>query len=60
MVPDMTLAAIAAGADGVILEVHPDPERAMSDGYQSLNFQQFAETMDTLSTRGALRSTSSI
>jgi 3-deoxy-7-phosphoheptulonate synthase len=27
------------------VEVHPDPERALSDGYQSLNFEQFAQTM---------------
>ena len=40
-------AAIAAGADGLILEVHPDPERAMSDGYQSMNFEQFKNTMKT-------------
>lgn len=45
LIPDMTLASIAAGADGLILEVHPDPERAMSDGYQSLNFPQFADLM---------------
>ena len=45
LVPDMAAAAIAAGADGLILEVHPDPERALSDGYQSLNLPQFAETM---------------
>jgi 3-deoxy-7-phosphoheptulonate synthase len=45
LVPDMAAASIAAGADGLILEVHPDPERAMSDGYQSLNLPQFAETM---------------
>jgi 3-deoxy-7-phosphoheptulonate synthase len=45
LVPDMTYASIAAGADGLILEVHPDPEKAMSDGYQSLNFQQFEEVM---------------
>ena len=45
MVPDMTVAAIAAGADAVILEVHPNPEEALSDGYQSLNYQQFKETM---------------
>ena len=38
-------AAVAAGADGLIIEVHPDPENAMSDGYQSLNFEQFEETM---------------
>jgi len=45
LVPDMAAASIAAGADGLILEVHPDPERALSDGYQSLNLPQFAETM---------------
>ena len=45
LVPDMTLASIASGADGVILEVHPDPEKAMSDGYQSLNCQQFSDLM---------------
>jgi 3-deoxy-7-phosphoheptulonate synthase len=42
----MTLASVASGADGLILEVHPDPEKAMSDGYQSLNFPQFAELME--------------
>jgi 3-deoxy-7-phosphoheptulonate synthase len=46
LVPRMAAAAVAAGADGLVLEVHPDPEKAMSDGYQSLDFQQFAETMD--------------
>src|SRR5262245_29945601 len=45
LVPDMAVASIAAGADGVILEVHPDPERALSDGYQSLNFPQFLDTI---------------
>jgi 3-deoxy-7-phosphoheptulonate synthase len=46
LVPDMAAASVAAGADGLILEVHPDPERALSDGYQSLNFPQFTETME--------------
>ena len=46
LVPRMAAAAVAAGADGLIMEVHPDPETAMSDGYQSLNFEQFAETME--------------
>ncbi len=46
LVPDMAAASVAAGADGLILEVHPDPERALSDGYQSLNFDQFAATME--------------
>jgi 3-deoxy-7-phosphoheptulonate synthase len=45
LVPQMAAAAVAAGADGLILEVHPDPENALSDGYQSLNFQQFEQTM---------------
>jgi 3-deoxy-7-phosphoheptulonate synthase len=47
LIPQMAAASVAAGADGLILEVHPDPVNAMSDGYQSLNFQQFAETMAT-------------
>jgi 3-deoxy-7-phosphoheptulonate synthase len=45
LVPDTAVASVAAGADGLILEVHPDPERALSDGYQSLNFTQFENTM---------------
>jgi len=39
----MALAAIAAGASGLIVEVHPAPERALSDGYQSLDPEQFTE-----------------
>lgn len=45
MVPQMSAASVAAGADGLILEVHPDPKNAQSDGYQSLNVPQFQETM---------------
>jgi len=45
LVPDMAVSSVAAGADGLILEVHPDPEKAMSDGYQSLTFEQFANTI---------------
>lgn len=45
LVPEMAAASVAAGADGLILEVHPEPENALSDGYQSLNFEQFADTM---------------
>jgi 3-deoxy-7-phosphoheptulonate synthase len=45
LVPPMAAAAIAAGADGLIVEVHPDPESALSDGYQSLDFEQFTEMM---------------
>ncbi len=45
MVPQMACAAVAAGADGLLIEVHPDPETALSDGFQSLNFDQFQHTM---------------
>jgi 3-deoxy-7-phosphoheptulonate synthase len=45
LVPDMACAAIAAGADGLIVEVHPDPEKALSDGYQSLSFDAFGKMM---------------
>jgi len=41
----MARAAVAAGADGLIIEVHPDPERALSDGVQSLYPDQFAQLM---------------
>lgn len=46
LVPSMAAAAVAAEADGLIIEVHPTPETAMSDGYQSLTFDAFEETMD--------------
>lgn len=39
----MSLAAVAAGASGLIVEVHPNPDAAMSDGYQTLAPEQFAE-----------------
>jgi len=41
LVPAMALAAIAAGADGVMVEVHPDPDHARSDGHQSLALADF-------------------
>ncbi|HTW24085.1 MAG TPA: 3-deoxy-7-phosphoheptulonate synthase [Candidatus Baltobacteraceae bacterium] len=44
-VAPMARAAVAAGADGLLIEVHPDPERAMSDGVQSLYPEQFAQLM---------------
>jgi 3-deoxy-7-phosphoheptulonate synthase len=44
----MTLAGIAAGADGVMIEVHPDPASALSDGPQSLKPQRFTELMRTM------------
>jgi len=45
-VAPMARAAIAAGADGLLIEVHPDPERALSDGVQSLYPDQFAQLMN--------------
>lgn len=45
MVPAMARAAVAAGADGLLIEVHPNPERAMSDGAQSLFPDQFERVM---------------
>ena len=46
LVPRMAAASVAAGADGLIIEVHPEPSRALSDGFQSLDFEQFAKTME--------------
>ena len=46
LVPSMALAAVAAGADGLLIEVHPSPDDALSDGPQSLTFEQFALLMD--------------
>lgn len=48
LVAPLSFAAIAAGADGLIVEVHPDPSCAVSDGDQSLDFDAFAELMDGL------------
>ena len=44
----MARAAIAAGADGLMIEVHPQPEAALSDGAQSLKPDRFAELMEGL------------
>ena len=44
----MARAAVAAGADGLLVEVHPDPDRALSDGAQSLRPEQFQEMMRQL------------
>jgi 3-deoxy-7-phosphoheptulonate synthase len=44
-VPAMARAGVAAGADGVIVEVHPHPEKALSDGHQSLTPAEFEELM---------------
>lgn len=47
-VPAMAMAAVAAGADGLIIEVHTNPEKALSDGYQTLNLSTFKELMKKL------------
>jgi 3-deoxy-7-phosphoheptulonate synthase len=48
LVPALARAAVAAGADGLIVEVHPCPEKAVSDGAQSLTIADFAELMRNL------------
>lgn len=48
LVAPLSYAAIAAGADGLIVEVHPDPEMAVSDGDQSLTFDEFTTLMEGL------------
>ena len=47
-VTPMARAAVAAGADGLMVEVHPDPNRALSDGAQSLYPEQFQELLDQI------------
>jgi 3-deoxy-7-phosphoheptulonate synthase len=46
LVAPVARAAIAAGADGVMVEVHPNPDHALSDGAQSLNFERFRELVE--------------
>src|SRR5690606_4049579 len=45
LVPAMARAAVAAGADGLLIEVHPRPEEALSDGGQTLNPAEFRQLM---------------
>jgi 3-deoxy-7-phosphoheptulonate synthase len=47
-VPPMALAALAAGADGLLIEMHPDPVHALSDGAQSLDFAEFDRLLERL------------
>jgi 3-deoxy-7-phosphoheptulonate synthase len=47
-VPPMALASLAAGADGLLLEIHPEPDRALSDGAQSLDFPAFERLLESL------------
>ena len=57
LIAPVSRAAIAVGADGLIIEVHPCPERALSDGVQSLDFVAFAKVMAEMSSplRGIAR-----
>jgi 3-deoxy-7-phosphoheptulonate synthase len=48
MVAPVARASVAGGADGLLIEVHPDPDRALSDGAQSLRLEQFEELMGQL------------
>jgi 3-deoxy-7-phosphoheptulonate synthase len=48
LIKPMSAAALAAGADGLMVEVHPDPAEAVSDGAQSLRLDRFQELMTTL------------
>jgi 3-deoxy-7-phosphoheptulonate synthase len=47
-VPPMALAGLAAGADGLLIETHPDPEKALSDGAQSLDFPGTVRLLEQL------------
>jgi len=48
LVPPLALAAVAAGADGLMIEVHPNPDQALKDGAQSLTFDNFRQFMSQL------------
>ena len=52
MVEPLSLAAMAVGADGLIVEVHNCPEKALCDGAQSLNLNQFDDLMNKLRKTG--------
>ncbi len=49
LVAPIALAAVAAGADGLMIEVHPSPDHALSDGFESLTFENFAVLMTRVS-----------
>lgn len=48
LVAPLARASLVAGADGLLVEVHPDPEKALSDGPQSLNLEEFSKLMEEL------------
>ncbi|MDP8003438.1 MAG: 3-deoxy-7-phosphoheptulonate synthase [Caldisphaera sp.] len=55
LVPPMAKAALAAGSDGIMVEVHPDPDKALSDGPQQLTFDMFKQLIDDLKNLNLLR-----
>ena len=48
LVAPVALAAVTAGADGIMVEVHPSPDHALKDGFESLTFENFAALMRTI------------
>ena len=48
LIKPMSLASLAAGADGLIIEIHPEPENALSDGEQSLDFEEFSNLINII------------
>lgn len=48
LIASMSKAAVACGADGLMVEVHPDPEQALSDGFQALTYEGFSNLMDQI------------
>jgi len=55
LVPTLIRAALAAGADGIMVEVHPEPEKALSDSAQSMSLEQFTSVLDEIRQMGLLR-----
>jgi 3-deoxy-7-phosphoheptulonate synthase len=56
----MAAAAVAAGVDGLIIEVHPNPDKALSDGAQSLTFENFERLMRQLDAVAAVMQTAAV
>ncbi len=50
LIPPVSMAGVAAGADGLIIEIHPNPDKALCDGYQSLHLDQFRDLMTQVGT----------
>jgi 3-deoxy-7-phosphoheptulonate synthase len=48
LIPSMCMASLAAGAHGLMVEVHPNPSSALSDNEQQLNFEEFTRLMEEL------------